>query len=973
MRWAPNAYLGLTENVEISYNKTPDYDRKNAAFPVMDNAYCLPISQLYFQAYASADIYTDIFDGNRGTIWVMSASYGVTHASEIVLTIGPKVGDASTVDLYSPAKNVPASTKVTYVIEKPDFVINQPFYESTESPAIKCDYSLVIKAPGVTLKDGKQLTTSATAAGCGTYNLVIENPAKNLNDGLLRSGFYSLYFKEVGGTLSFDFASLPQVGYQVIRFNEGDSLDLTDTLDREIMLDIVKAGKEFSNDSFEVIYSDDDSLLEFITLTEEADKIGSLVYSEDDGVVYYQLDRGTVSFNKGDIDEDVAMPATTKEVLTGKTITLPTPATTTLANGKKFSGWKNEAGKFFAAGSEYTISVNGNETLTAVWGLAFSFVTGYENSDATPVVQNEILVGVGEKFVLPNIRGTIVNDGKYDLVFYGWNVNGNIRFAGETLVMDGTGLSATAVWVPAFYVAPSFTGESDGTFDAPYKSVVEAQHNIKVFFENAQNKAAYAAGAIVLKEDAVLDWTPAGPNSSFGGVTYYTTKGLAVEIGAPILFVGITSDVSLTLFNSSTQNDFTIGKSLLFDYLVLRSICRYNPIRVHTTGGSELSPAMLYFGPALTTSVPTTALPAEYASLTTHVWARFLIEPNTMTNVHIYGGDSWYGVYACNSKSSTNTYIGSHGDDTYPVVPVAQIVNSTTLSENVWNYYQYGGVVTKLNTGLQASGKPAVNEGVVNMYFYGGVVTTFMDGLDYSAATNSRNPSPIKRNMYFENFNGTIYTTHVNPEIRITSAAYGDAYYKLVSGTYYYSAISPNAIDSATFVNSNVTFTGSGLNLRAGAEVTYRQDETSVVTGTIVATKDIFKEDENTPNKFNPVTVALPDFSGAVSYTFNGSAWKQTMSVNYVTGYDQIKVTQSTEGMAGSQIALSDELRGQTVTVGGQEMTFYGWMINGKFYDAGDLAEMSESGLTATAVWVPVIFVDGVSGNDETADGTKTL
>ncbi len=1004
LRWTTNAKFVATENCEVTYEDQADNSRLEADIPTT-SSHVKEINYIYFQPYSNASLYGGFF----GDGWVVGAS--ATYDDEVILTIGSK--DALKI-LRAPSADVPATTKVSYVFETPD-VFNIPFYtsEKTNAPALKCEFSMVLKTTGVTYGTGAsdiaELYTSYVD-GFGTYNIVFDNPAETFDQNLLLPGYHSLYFKGIGGSLSFDFESLPQVGYKVIRIDEGDILDLQGTtVQREFMLDIVKAGKSFENDSFPVIYADDESVLDFITLTEEAEALGSLVYSEDDYAVYYTLDRGNVVYEKGDTDEDVEMPADSETVFAGENIIVSAPVNSTLENGKKFSGWKDAKGNIYQPGDSYMINSNGSVTLTATWGFPLSFVTGYEDA-ATPVTREDMFFVPGDRVALPNdLRASdedkdgvytlkTITDGGKDYVFYGWTIDGKFYHAGETIKTGTTAITATAVWIPAIYVKPSYAGnDSDGSKAKPYNSILKAQMAVRALF-GADEGNEIPAASIVMMENTIWNWsyTETVPGHVGGvqddGYTYYEKNSANANhpklntLGGSVLYTAISSDIEVLMYQYESLY-FYIADDFMLDNLTYLVSATHSISRLYFTTTGRV----LYMGPTVkclkknnnTQNVDTLyGLPLGSYSATVHQQYSYILFDVNLPDItaHIYGGE-YTGLYMLYANAGTNTsYIGAPGT-TGPTIAYTALGNTNNHPSAVWDYYQYSGNVKEFRFGVLSTANN-IFRGTWNLHFYGNAKFTLKDwNAAYAGNVTDRKANQQTINLYFEDCDAEVTTNHQNTPHQATiatskGATLGDDYYNSsVSGAntiYYYSATNPSGISSISLKNSNVEFVNP-LYVRSGAGVSFSQDENSSYVGNIYATKDTFVKGEGnvyTPVEVTQVLSGMGVKGQAISTCFNGEKWVRTYAFNYETGYDSVKIDGSFGGFAGNRIVLSDALRGQVVTDAGKELTFFGWNIDGKFYDAGDGYVLGESDATATAVWVPAIFVDPTYAGGN-SDGSK--
>ena len=95
--------------------------------------------------------------------------------------------------------------------------------------------------------------------------------------------------------------------------------------------------------------------------------------------------------------------------------------------------------------------------------------------------------------------------------------------------------------------------------------------------------------------------------------------------------------------------------------------------------------------------------------------------------------------------------------------------------------------------------------------------------------------------------------------------------------------------------------------------------------------------------------------------------------INYITGYESastpVSLVDDKAYVIGGHAILSNDLRHTFVNDNGQELGFYGWMVDNKFYHAGDSIQVNSATTTVNAVWVPVVFVDSTYTGED-SDGT---
>ncbi len=177
------------------------------------------------------------------------------------------------------------------------------------------------------------------------------------------------------------------------------------------------------------------------TVTIEKNGSGTFAYEFNPEIIYY-IDYQTM------VGEQ-AIPAvltdggeTTRAYIVGEAVALPT-AVNAEDPVLTFIGWKDEAGKLYAAGSAPTDIYEGEEeyvhiTLTSAWKEPCT-VKFMDDDGETPLKDNK-LVKYGTKLTLPTVE-------KNNYTFMGWKYNG-ITYAAGTLLSFGEDEEATltAVW-----------------------------------------------------------------------------------------------------------------------------------------------------------------------------------------------------------------------------------------------------------------------------------------------------------------------------------------------------------------------------------------------------------------------------------------------------------------------------------------------------------------------------------------------
>ncbi len=558
------------------------------------------------------------------------------------------------------------------------------------------------------------------------------------------------------------------------------------------------------------------------------------------GTVSYLLDSGTVAYAKGDAEEEIVLPES-ETVIVGNSITLAAPATTTLADGKKFMGWMDKEGKLYKAGDVFAVDAAVTFTLTAVWELCISFTTGYEESG---VFQSDIAVDLGEKFALPNdLRGTIVNDGKYDLVFYGWNIGGKIRFAGETLTMDGADLSAEAVWVPAIFVDGTNGNdeEADGTRAKPYQTLNAAYKALGDLLSDRGNTDA--AGAVYLLSDAAF--------APIDDSVYYRESSSVValqSLNMPILFTAATAN-TVCEFKMTTQIYIYFNNDILFDNVSVAVTSESYPndtnIRMYPSGD-------LYFGLHVKTE-------------------QFVIDCNQLiefsADCKVYNGTFKQinmGGASSVRTMNFNLYFGNGTKESTPFIdPV--FPNGQKNVNSLINAEFRSGTVNTLD--IRKSGTVAANDdrklsGDLICKIYKGItLTKITDGApiyceqtyNNKQYTDTEHMHDMSRTIIFNGFCGSVYYGHGT-----------------VTGSVEYDHELPNGLDAIAFINgANVTFTNHAPRIaaRANGIGNVYVDATSTYTG-----KDIIPVYYDHENEVEVDGTHLSPIAGTL-HTWNGTEW----------------------------------------------------------------------------------------------------
>ncbi len=1100
IRWNINGKLVATANCTMTYDTTTDTDRANATI-IPGSSNKANIAQIYTQPFSSAVLAAK---GNWGNLMpTYQSGYGVTFDDEIVVTIGSTVGS---ITIYSPTNAIPATTKFTYVIEK-GLTVSYPFYATTsklntvnsnldnaKNGGMKCDFTYVIKAKNVKFNYPMIAADYGHANAPGKYNLVIENPEQNFNAANhLIVGFSSIAFKNVESDYTLDLSTLPSVGYETLYVYEGDALNLTGSL-KDITLDVVLTGE---SDSFPVINTSSADIYNALTLHEDDAAIGKLTYA--DNTVSYVLDRANYAYQAGDTDENVGLPADVN-IAIGRKFTVSDPTVKVLADGRRFAGWKDAEGNVYYAGDVITVEEKGNFTLTATWGGYMSFVTGYES---TGLVKDDMYFVPGDAVTLPSdLRADdtdgdgvstlkTITDGGKDYVFYGWTINGEFHHAGTVYNTSDAAVEATAVWVPAIYVKPSYAGgDSDGSKEKPFTSIVDAQVRMRELFGET-TEADVPAGSIVMMEDTVWNWSYtqsvtdyktgetvempyfAGGARGEDGYVYYkaysTGKNASMTtLGRDVLYTALSSDVQVLQYQYESLY-FYAEDNFLLDNMTITVCSTHTTSRQYVTTPGKV----IYMGPTLNTSDQykgtknqnatvdgktttvaatfnlSTPLPTgKYSDTMYQRYSRMFIDANQAnTTVYLLNG-SFAGLYMLHSTAGTETsYIGAPGT-VGPTVDAVAPQNCNNAAAGVWNYYHYSGKLGNTgNNGFRLGTLSTANNtfaGTYNFYFYCDVDFQLLD--NYTGPSGNITTRDFNRmviNLYFENSDATVKVVHANQEQKVAKD-FGDSY-AMDGSNYCYKAKYPSGVTSISLKNSNVTFTNP-LYVKSGADVTYYQDENSSYTGEICATKDDFinpGNNEYSPDVVEDVISGMGEEGQTIAAKFDGDKWLKQYALQYETGFDGVEVSDVLAGVAGDsfvlsdaldgkvvndngqyyifsgwsigdktyaagdafvmmdanvtatalwtkqyaldyntgfdgvaldkdfigfagdRIVLTDDLRGQVVTDAGNELTFFGWNIDGKFYDAGDGYVLGESNATATAVWVPAIFVDPTYAGDD--------
>ncbi len=206
------------------------------------------------------------------------------------------------------------------------------------------------------------------------------------------------------------------------------------------------------------------------------------------------------------------------------------------------------------------------------------------------------------------------------------------------------------------------------------------------------------------------------------------------------------------------------------------------------------------------------------------------------------------------------------------------------------------------------------------------------------------------RSLTFDGFSGSIAYSHKNIGLQGKLGNY------------------PNGLDNISFINgSQVTFMGNDVFMKANPVATVTFDATSSLG---VGSKNIVGIHSDFSNNEQTTEIPVSFYGKAIKLVWNGSTWNTALYVKYLTGYAGVSLPDTLTTL-GSKVILPNDLRHTIVTdSNGIEVGFYGWMVHDKFYFAGETVYADANGLTATAVWVPVLTVDA---NYAGGDGNGTL
>ena len=808
-------------------------------------------------------------------------------------------------------------------------------WSGTKAPSTTLFGEYIFQTKNVSIT-GKAMET-AKVEGQG-YFIQTFDGYNNYSESLFYSGFYALKLKNMD-CISVNFNKFPAIGYQeIILVDDGTYLDLMDnSLSKVITLGIEKNGSSWSGDQIPVAFSDNPEMLDCLSLNAATAALGSLSYSEDDLMIYFNPITSKVTFQSG--ADGVSAPVDSAIYEPGESYILPSMSVTELPNGDLFCGWKNNATQDIYQPGEHVTLIGGTNTFVAVWGKKVHYVTGMDGIEVTgdlPYMEG------GYASLTNNLRGRVASKDGVEYVFYGWKVDNELMYAGDQIVMPAEGITATAVWAVAVFLDPAYSGgDGNGSSAKPYTSFYDAYPALQQLLADS----AYEAGSVVFVGSQTLDVAEYGElrtNDVQQGEPWSDSKGLftymsnannpmfeakLAQADKPVLFVGSTPSTRLTVTNSQTGHKMfylAFDNVVFFDQMII-NINLYNITRFFMNSGGG-------FGPAFSTEGTTKAVAIDTNK-----------QNSSSLSIRVYGGTLNY-IYlgSSNAANKTNLYVGNNGE-------VTLLCMNNTHSYNSNNVILLSGaVITNLKLGPVGFDKIAKGSLSVTIR-NGAVVRNIYDyAFDYSDPHNYC--ADMVRSLTFDGFSGSVAYSHKNIGLQGKVGNY------------------PNGLDNISFINgSQVTFMGNDVFMKANPVAAVTFDATSSLG---VGSKNIVGIENNFTSGEKIVAFPVTSYGVAIDYSWNGVVWGEPLYVTYETGFSSVTMPR-TMTSAGDTVVLPNDLRHTIVTdANGIEVGFYGFRIDGKFYFAGESVTMDSNGLTATVVWVPVLTVDA---NYAGGDGNGTL
>ncbi len=907
-------------------NKTDNTRKNHVALPTsttytndMGSIYMHPSGQVILRA------------GNWGNFFFYTTAM---PAEGTTVTIG---GTASFSTLHGPYSGTYTSNKVNIIFEDrantlnvTDIFCNE--YVGVTVPTSNLNMEVIVRTNLLNFTQTNM--TAATATGKGTYTLTISD--NHFIPGYLLTGYNTLRLVD-GTDLNLQTQDIPTVGYANLGIEDGSTLRLMGNLDRYFTLDITRSGEGWSSTSIPVLYTTDTDCLNWITLSTKSASSGTLTYNATEGVLYYRVGFSTVEYQNIGYDANIGLPEDHTIYSCNDSIILRAPEVLYLdeMDGQVFIGWECAAnGQRYEAGESFTLA-EGNNLFYAVYGNPVYYVTGYENAPTPITITDNCFYAPGDDVILSDeLRGTIVTNGTYDYVFYGWlcSHDQTMYYAGDVIPMSKTftPMGFTAVWAVVQYVDATYQGvDSDGSASKPYTSLQSGYHQLRQLLSS---QPSFDAGAIMFVGNQTVNLDD-NTNSIFypypSNSTNTNYQARFKEAAKPVLITADT-DTTVVIFESPTYVFYIANQTeMMYDGLTLK---------LNTKGTSRFLP---YEGNLIFGTHFYTACTLENDTTGNR---GFGIDTNAQTVngpvVRVYGGE-WEMIYFGHSIPLIDSTV-IYGSPLNTASRLNLYCFNNINSNNKNNIFIKGGNVTYLS--LAYPGYARVVTGSVTAVISGGKLNTLKDNQHtYSTAAHLVDAT---RTVIFDGYTGTVKYNHLN--IGDTSSTTGDY---------------ANAIDHYAFIHHAAVTLGTDFYVKAnGAGSVYVDEFSTIVYGNydILGLSNDYSNGETTINMPQSFTACLP-------FGFDGTRWITTYGIGFA---NSLPANPSLIYPRGP-FTLPDE-SGNIISgiAGTPDITFYGWKSGEMMYYAGDYVNVPQRGMVFTAVWAAVTYLDpNYAGGD--SDGTE--
>ncbi len=547
-------------------------------------------------------------------------------------------------------------------------------------------------------------------------------------------------------------------------------------------------------------------------------------------------------------------------------------------------------------------------------------------------------LAVGTEFYLTNdLSGAVYEKDGYNVVFYGWKIDGKLMHAGDFVEMPVGGLTATAVWAVIAAVDPNATEAGMvGDIDAPFADFFDAVVALKAFDKtNVEAVAVYFVGnqeVDVAKYGALEDDEHLVKSSKnwadSKGVFHITSSGSYVmydvmlkPLGLPVMFTADQASTTVKFdnkFEGTQFFHFGFEDYAFIDGVKLQFVTDINTRFFFKKGGGIGLNGVFTCNQTMYMQMASTAVDAEFRFYNSTVGYLYLgfASGSLFPTHHVYLAHNFtVGTIVLNNIKSTN--------DTYVDIHAGAEVTKVQYSYMGDGYNCSGLFDVTVHKGANDDGSK-----ILNVYDY------------YKNSWTQPHCTDLKKVLTFDGFEGAVNYYHIADTANAN----------------------PNGLDAIYFVNgASVKFANTDVCVEAaGGGVVYFDETSSLQNGSlgIVGVSDDGTAETKT-------ALVLPSFGGEIFRGFNGSTWNAGYTLNYVTGYNGLTIDPV---LFASDIrhVLPNDLRHVTMTdENGIEVGFYGWDVEGAFHFAGETIDLGGCSVIATAVWVPILHVG--ASDDATA------